>query len=67
MITYTSETTATIQTDKYTFLLDSGELGLPEHAQMLIDFQDEAKLKVFCNLLDTNPSTAFIKYINGDY
>ena len=41
--------------------------GVPEHAQMLIDFQDEVKLKVFCDLLDTNPSTAFIKYVNGEY
>ena len=34
------------------------------HAQMLLDFEDEAKLNVFIALLQSNPSTAYTNYIN---
>jgi hypothetical protein len=64
MIEYTSETTAKITTKRYQFFLDSSESGLPEHAQMLEDFKDESKLKIFCDLLEDNHKTAFLTYIN---
>jgi hypothetical protein len=67
MIEYTSETTAIIKTQNFVFFLDSGELGLPEHAQMLEDFKDREKLIAFCELLEADHETAFIKYINGEY
>ena len=37
--------------------------GLPEHAQMIQDFQDTTKLEYFIQLLIDNPSTAFLTYL----
>lgn len=59
-----TDTTAKVTTTRYTFYLDSGEIGLPEHGQLMSDFQDAAKLARFCELLDSNPSTAFTLYFN---
>ena len=36
--------------------------GLPEHVQMIKDFQDVSKLEYFISLLETNPGTAFTIY-----
>jgi hypothetical protein len=38
--------------------------GLPEHVQMIQDFQDVTKLEYFINLLLENPATAFSIYNN---
>ena len=38
--------------------------GLPEHVQMIQDFQDITKLEYFINLLLENPATAFSIYNN---
>lgn len=57
--------TMTIHTKDYVFYLDSEcpELG-PLHAQMIEDFKDNTKLEYFENLLEANPSTAFVIYNN---
>lgn len=47
------------------FLLSSDlERGLPEHVQMIQDFQDESNVQRFVNLLVANPANAFDLY-NG--
>lgn len=47
------------------FILSSDlERGLPEHIQMISDFEDVSKLEYFVSLLHENPDTAFNKY-NG--
>lgn len=63
-ITFTSETTAEIKTDKFLFLLDSGEKGLPEHALLLEDFKDEKKLSKFISLLEKDHQTAYTTYLS---
>ena len=54
-----------IETNKYTFYLDSTdeELGTL-HAQMIEDFKDDKKLEYFKQLLEANPNTAFSIYNN---
>lgn len=37
--------------------------GLPEHVQMIQDFQDSSKLEYFIQLLIDNPGTAFTIYL----
>ncbi len=37
--------------------------GLPEHVQMIQDFQDPSKLEYFIQLLIDNPGTAFTIYL----
>ena len=41
------------------------ERGFPQHAQMILDFEDVAKLEYFVSLLLENPSTAFSVYNKG--
>jgi hypothetical protein len=36
--------------------------GLPEHVQMIKDFEDVSKLEYFISLLETNLGTAFTIY-----
>jgi hypothetical protein len=38
--------------------------GLPEHVQMIQDFEDVSKLEYFIQLLIDNPGTAFSIYNN---
>jgi hypothetical protein len=40
------------------------ERGFPQHTQMILDFEDVAKLEYFVSLLLKNPSTAFSIYNN---
>jgi len=37
--------------------------GLPEHIQMIQDFQDPSKLEYFVSLLVQDPNTAFLTYL----
>lgn len=59
--------TVTLGNDHVTFFqLDpSLETGLPEHAVMIEDFADAAKLQAFVDMLADNPNTAFINYLNS--
>jgi hypothetical protein len=59
-------TSAVIKIGDFTFHLNSDpELGLPEHEQMMNDFDnDPERLHAFEQLLLDNPSTAFTIYIN---
>lgn len=41
-----------------------GTVGMAEHALMMVDFEDEAKLLRFVALLSENPDTAFGIYMN---
>ena len=46
------------------FILSSDlERGLPEHIQMIQDFQDVSKLEYFIQLLINDPNTAFTTYL----
>lgn len=36
--------------------------GLPEHPQMIKDFEDKSKLEFFISLLEADPGTAFTIY-----
>ena len=61
---FTSDTTAVLKTEKFMFLLDSGEKGLPEHALLLEDFKDKTKLERFISLLDKDHETAYTTYLS---
>ena len=64
LINFTSDTTAEIRTEKFLFLLDSGERGLPEHSILLEDFKDEKKLSKFIQMLEEDHETAYTRYLS---
>lgn len=77
--TKTSETTATLQTEKYTFKIDSNNTRFDfeateqmiadekeranTHAFLLSEFEDESKLELFVSMLEQDPNTGYSKYI----
>ena len=64
MIEYNSQTTAKVTSKSYTFFLDSGEAGLPEHSILLEDFKDEKKLSKFIQMLEEDHETAYTRYLS---
>jgi hypothetical protein len=58
---------AVVQSEQETICFNMStdpERGFPQHAQMILDFEDISKLEYFVSLLLENPSTAFSIYNN---
>ena len=70
LMSYTkiNETSAEIRIGNLVFYLNSDpEFGLPEHGQMISDFDsDPSKLERFQSLLVSDHQTAFTRYFQED-
>jgi hypothetical protein len=45
-------------------IYSQGAGGLPDHILLLEDFKTQSNLNIFCTMLDLNPNTAYVDYLN---